>query len=214
MPLDASTVDAFESLFAESVERGPASPIEYRLSAPKWQFLCYLCDQKDVVLHGSNNPSIAELVPRQSKDVDPFGNREAVYAAADGIWPLYFAVVDRSRPRTSLLNGCTRVTSPAEISGWYYFFSINADVEPGSRWRDGTVYLLSGATFEGQPLRPRHGIELASTQRASLVSVKPLAKLAVTPADFPFLDQVRRHDPVTLRERAYADPGGFPWLDE
>ena len=68
-------------------------------------------------------------------------------------------------------------------------------------------------TFEQQTIDDFRGFKIESTQVASLVPVRPLAKLATTPEDFPFLHQIRRHDPVLLRQRAQADPGGFPWLD-
>jgi hypothetical protein len=41
-----------------------------------------------------------------------------------------------------------------------------------------------------------------------------LAKLSVEPEDFPFLGQVTGHDPALLRERALADPEGFPWRED
>lgn len=100
------------------------------------------------------------------------------------------------------------------MSGPYYFFSIGANALPGNPWRNGTVYLLPADTFERQPRQRYRSIEIETAQRASLARVRPLAKLSVEPNDFPFLAQVRRHDPVALRARAYADPDGFPWLDE
>jgi hypothetical protein len=214
MSLSADTVAAFERLFADAIERGPCATIEYTLSAPKWQFLCYLSERKPVVLHGSGNPSIATFEPRKSTDVNEFGNRQAIYAAADGIWPIYFAIVDRDRPLTSLVNGCFRVVTGDGLSDSYYFFSIDADALPHPPWRDGTIYLLPDDTFERQPRWRSDGVEIESVQVASRVPVTPLAKLAVSPEEFPFLDQVRRHDPVRTRARAHADPAGFPWIDE
>ena len=35
-----------------------------------------------------------------------------------------------------------------------------------------------------------------------------------TPADFPFLADIRPHDPARVRELARSDPDGFPWVDE
>ena len=43
-PPDPELADSFERLFAEAMERGGGAEIEYSLGAPKWQFLCYLCD--------------------------------------------------------------------------------------------------------------------------------------------------------------------------
>jgi hypothetical protein len=217
MSLDAETVDAFERLYYSSVEHGQAGSIDYQLSTPKWQFLCWLADEKPLVLHGSGDPDISEFEPRQSNDVNEFGNRQAIYGARDGLWPMYFAIVDRARYRMSLVNSCARVTEPAELAGSYYFFSVGASGDmtlPDAPWRSGTVYVLSDQTFEQQTVEERTGFTLESTQVASLVPVRPLAKLAIEPEDFPFLQQIRRHNREEVLRRAEVDPGGFPWLDE
>ncbi len=215
-PLDAATITAFERLYADHVADGRGGAIPYDLAAPRWQFLCYLADTKRVVLHGSGNPDIAEFEPRQSNDTEEFGNRRAIYAARDGLWPMYFALVDRERYRMGLMNSCIRVIAPPELAGSYYFFSVGGTASelPAAPWRSGAVYVLPDATFEQQTMPQRDGLTMESTQVASLVVVRPLAKLAITPADFPFLHQIRRHDPATIRERAHANPDGFPWLDE
>jgi hypothetical protein len=208
----AETIASFERLCTQFLEdRGAA--IDYRLSAPKWQFLCHLCEQKEIVLHGSGETEITELEPRQSNDAAEFGNRRAIYAASDGIWAIYFAIVDRRRV-TSLLNGCARVVEPSGRSGPYYFFSVNGDALPYHPWRSGTIYLLPRHSFEAQPLQPYRGALIEIAQWASHVPVKPLAKLAIEPEDFPFLEQIRPHDPEVIRARAAVDPDGFPWLDE
>lgn len=212
--LTPGTITSFERL-AEQIVRGDATTcIHDCLSAPTWQFLTYLCERKGVVLHGSGDPDVAEFEPRKANDVSAFGNREAVYAASDAIWAMYFAIVDRDRPLTSLVNGAFRVVGPDGTGDPYYFFSINADNLPGSPWRDGTVYVLPAETFERQPPRRYRDLRIESTQWASLVGVRPLAKIRVEPRDFPFLGQVRRHDPIALRERAQANPDAFPWVDD
>ncbi len=214
MNLNEGDVAAFEKLYTDAVEGGAGSEIGYTLSQPKWQFLCYLCDTKGLVLHGSPNPAIEEFEPRKSNDTEEFGNRCGVYAASDGIWPIYFAIVDRKRHVTSLLNACFRVVESSCLSDPYYFFSINADALPLNPWRNGTIYVLPPSSFEQQPPKPSRGVTVQVQQWMSEVGVKPLAKLSITPDDFPFLSQIRAHDLATLSERAQRDPGGFPWLDE
>ncbi|MCX6046696.1 MAG: hypothetical protein NT075_16450 [Chloroflexi bacterium] len=211
----ADTIAAFEQLFAEAVEPGIGAEIAYTLPMPKWQFLCYLCDHKPIVLHGSGNLEIDEFEPRQSNDINEFGNRQAIYAASDGIWPIYFAIVDRDNYVTSLINGCFRIVETA-AGNWpsYYFFSINGDALPRDPWRKGMIYLLPRTSFEQQPRQHHQGRELDVAQWASPISVKPLAKLAVGPEDFPFLTQIRPHDPAVIGARARANPDNFPWLDE
>jgi hypothetical protein len=215
MDLDAATIAAFEHLITTAVLPGGGAAIDYQLAAPKWQFLCYLCDTHDFLLHGSGNPGIEEFEPRQSNDIEEFGNREAVYAASDGLWPMYFAIVDRDNGVNSLVNACARLVAPdGTRQGPYYFFSIDADALAKGAWRNGTIYILPRATFEPQPLMPHPLGQVEVQQWASLVPVRPLAKLAITPADFPFLAQVRGHDFAVVAERARQNPDGFPWLDE
>jgi hypothetical protein len=96
--------DGFDGLL-----RDDGGPVAYDLGAPKWQWLCHVAERGDVVLHGSPNPGIDRFEPRQSNDTAEFGNRRAVYAAADGIWPMYFAIVDRSAGGVSLVNSCHRI---------------------------------------------------------------------------------------------------------
>ncbi len=211
---DENTLADFERLYEMMLIQEAGATIDYTLSAPKWQFLCYLCDRKNVVLHGSGDTQITELAPRKANDVNAFGDRQAIYAASDGIWAMFFAVVDRERYVTSLVNSCCRVVKAEGTSAPYYFFSVNGDALSHNPWRLGVVYALPGATFEPQPRQWYRGLEIEPAQWASLEAVKPLAKLSVGPEDFPFLAQISPHDPVTLRARAQADPEGFPWLDE
>lgn len=213
-PAEATKVDvaAFERLYDELVAPGNGTEIAYRLTAPRWQFLCWLTDTKDVVLHGSGHPAIDEFEPRQADDVGEFGARRAVYAASDGIWPIYFAVADR-HVVTSLVNGCVRRAGD-RTTETYYYFSVNREALAATPWHAGTVYVLPRDSFEAQPEDDWRGSRLASTQWASPVAVKPIARLAVTPGDFPFLDQVRGHDQDVVAVRAARDPDAFPWLDQ
>ena len=214
MNLSDESVADFERLFDEAVSSGPQAMINYSLSAPKWQFLCYVCERKGVVLHGSGAADIGEFEPRKADDIGEFGNRRAVYAASDGIWPIYFAIANRENAVTSLVNGCFRVVEALATSDPHYFFSINADAFAKQPWRDGVVYLLPDDSFEPQPLQPFGGAKIEIAQWASPTAVKPLAKLVVAPEDFPFLTQVRSHDFAVIQERARVNPDGFPWLDE
>jgi hypothetical protein len=218
MDLNDEKVATFERLFAEIMERskqGEVADIDYDLPAPKWQFLNWLCDTKDVLVHGSGDPDIAEFEPRQSNDIFEFGNRRAVYAASDGIWAMYFAIVDRGGAVRSLMNACIRVINEdGSRSEPYYFFSINGDALPHDPWRQGTIYLLPRDTFEQQAHGELRGTPYEIQQWASPVAVKPFGKIAVGPEDFPFLSQILPHEPEVIRERATRDPEGFPWMDE
>lgn len=65
---------------------------------------------------------------------------------------------------------------------------------PGLQWRSGTVYVLPGDTFVRQPPLRFGEYEVRIPQLASLEAVRPLARIAVEPGDFPFLGHVRAHD--------------------
>lgn len=214
-PLDLTpdVTAAFDALFADALAAGPGARIDYTLPVPKWKFLCYLTDTRDVLLHGSGSPDIVEFEPRQSSDIAEFGNQRAIYAAADGIWPLFFALANREECVRSLLNACVRVRGADGRPGTpHYFFSINATCD--RPWRPGTIYILPRDTFVPQPPLQRRGATIDVAQWASREAVRPLASVAVEPADFPFLEHVRSHDPQVISERAARDPDGFPWLHD
>ncbi len=170
----------------------------------------YLGESKDVVFHGSSASEIVEFELRKSTDIDEFGDQKAVYAASDAIWAEFFAILDRDRYIRSLNNTCIRARNSHGKIESLYFFSVNDDALPHQPWRSGTLYILPRNTFEPQTNDPNYG----TAQWRSLRPVKPLAKITIEPADFPFLEQIRGHDPETLITRANADPAGFPWLDK
>jgi hypothetical protein len=209
---DAATRAEFDALLEAALAAGSGTAMDYRLTAPKWQFLCHVADRGEVVLHGSSDPDIGRFEPRQSNDIAEFGNRRAVYAAADGLWALYFAVLDRPRYPMSLVNGCFRVVGgDGTASEPRYFFSIDNDSLEQRRFSPGTVYLLPAGRFEREADYVEGGRTVRTAQAACLEPVEPLAKLAVEPADFPL--PIRGHDYAALRARIDADPDGFPWLD-
>jgi hypothetical protein len=214
LELDAPTRAACDALFAHSVSH-PGVDLTDQLPVPPWQFLCYLADEHPVVLHGSNNPGITEFTPRQSNDSNPFGNRCRVYAASDGIWPMFFAILNRQHYALSLNNTCVRLaTSTGVRSAPYYFFSITQTALPHRPWQKGTIYILPRASFEPCPPYTKAGVVYQSQEWASATSVQPYAKVTIEPNDFPFLAQIRGHDVDVIQTRAQANPGGWPWLDE
>jgi hypothetical protein len=184
------------------------------LSLPLWQFLCWLADSKGHLLHGSGDGTILEFEPRQSNDVDEFGNRKAVYAASDGIWAMFFAIVDRKSYSMTIVNAAVRLEAPSgEVSEPFYFFSLTDKVLMKQPWREGFVYVLPREGFEEQAPRRAGDYLVHSNQWANLRPVKPLAKFRVRPTDFPFLNRVRGQDDALLAQRAAANPDGFPWVE-
>ncbi|HWI63876.1 MAG TPA: hypothetical protein VNT75_18735 [Symbiobacteriaceae bacterium] len=205
---------AFDELLRTMLCSGGCPTIPYTLPWPKWQFLCHVADHHDIALHGSGDPNIALFEPRQANDLNEFGNQKAVYAASDGLWAMFFAIVDRGRVE-SITNACIRLEDETGTShGPYYVFSVSQSALASQPWRTGEVYLLPRRTFTAQPSVAFGTSEVHIAQLASPVPVQPLAKLTVTPADFPFLMQIRGHDDHRLQEYATALQTGAPWPND
>jgi hypothetical protein len=205
------TREAFESIWRGVLDRGTSPVIDTELPGPKWQFLCHLADELGLVLHGSGRPDITVFEPRQAEDLRAFGNQEAVYAAGDGVWAMFFAVVNRRHVR-SVMNACVRLAGPGgEIGPPLYVFSISRSAKRQEAWRQGTVYVLPRDSFTLQPPIRIGECEVQIPQLASFVPVRPLARITVDPSDFPFLGEVRSHDDNRLEEYTRALETGSPW---
>jgi hypothetical protein len=208
---DETTRNAFDDLLNASVSSGGCPTIEFTLPYPRWQFLCYLADHHDIALHGSGNANIALFEPRQSNDLNEFGNQKAVYAASDGLWAMFFAIVDRDRV-TSITNACVRLEEESgTVYGPLYVFSVSQSALPKQPWRPGMVYLLPREPFMTQPPMVFGSSKVHIAQLASFVPVQPLAKFTVIPEDFPFLSKIRGHDDKRLQEYVTALQTGAPW---
>jgi hypothetical protein len=208
---DERTKIAFDELLRTTLRSGGCPTIHFTLPWSKWQFLCYVADHHNIALHGSGAANIALFEPRQSNDLTDFGNQKAVYAAADGLWAMFFAIVDRDRV-PSITNACIRLQEDKGlVHGPFYVFSVSQSALANQPWRTGTVYFLPRKTFTTQSPLTLGASTVHIAQLASLVPVQPLAKLTVTPEDFPFLRQIRGHDDQRLQEYATALQTGAPW---
>lgn len=210
----ADAAAAFDALFARSLAGGTNTLINYDLPWPRWQFICHIVEQRHLIAHGSQNGAITEFEPRQSHDAHPFGNRQAVYGASDGLWSMYYAILDRAAHPMLLVNSAARVElEDGALSDPFYFFSISRPALEARAFRPGMLYLLPRDSFEQMPPLNVGGRRAHVPQWASLEPVTPLARIAVAPEDFPFLAEIRGHDDAFILERAQADPDGFPWLE-
>jgi len=210
--IDSQTHSDFDQLFARIKAGRTRTRIDYTLPAPKWQFLCYLADQQGVVLHDTGDPHIQVFEPRPSNDLNEFGAQTAIYAAGDGLWAMFFAILDRSHYPMATSNACVRLVDEAgQVSEPRYVFSISQYALRQQPWRTGMVYLLPGDTFIHQPSLRFGPYEVRVPQLASLVPVKPFARLEVAPEDFPFLKDIRGIDDERLAEYGQAMQAGAPW---
>ena len=212
LELDRGTRTAFDQWLASARSVGGNPLLDYPFANPKWQFLCYLAEHQQIALHGSGNGNISTFEPRQSNDLNEFGNRKAVYAAGDGIWAMFFAIADRERFPMSINNASiSLVDAKGQVNGPFYVFSVSREALAQRPWRTGTVYLLPRDTFVEQSPLPFGEYEVHVPQLASLTEVTPIARLEVSPEDFPFLSQIRGHDDSRLQEYGTALQTGGLW---
>lgn len=185
LELDQFKVRAFEQAF-QSV--GGGDLIDCGPDYPKADFLRYLVSHKDVLLHGSNRGDVDVLLPRRQLDFAG-SSMNAVFASGDGVWPIFFAVLDSDRFRGSMRNGCFVTADGQGAERRFYFFSINREMLQQHPWTDGMIYVLPRA-----PFRQTSRGAIRFDEWASEEPVQPLAGLRVSPADFPFLPNVTGHD--------------------
>jgi hypothetical protein len=185
--LNAHAMIQFDKLIENQFHSTPATIINYTLPHPKYFFLKYLLD-RGYILHGTKGSNIDVLEPREQ--IDWNGNSiQAVFATRDVFWPMYFALLNRSVLTGSLRNGCFLVERAPFQEERFYFFSVNRKSLAADMWSDGFVYILPADRF-----RPTTSGGVRFDEWASEQPVSVIAKLPVSPADFPFLRRVSGHD--------------------
>ncbi|UCD98765.1 MAG: hypothetical protein JSV42_17750 [Chloroflexota bacterium] len=176
-----------ESIFRRMVGGVDSEICTLPRNLTKVEFLHYLVNNKRVLLHGSNRGDIRTLHPEFQVDFQ--GNRtRAVFSSADPIWPIFFAILDRSVYQGSIRNGCFVLAHPSGGNERYYFFSTIQGLAQDKLWREGVIYILPGDNFS-QTSSGRVRFD----EWASSVSVDPVGKISISPRDFPFLNQVSMH---------------------
>jgi hypothetical protein len=180
---------AFDALWEATLKNGAGSVIDYRCPYPKHEFLTYLVEQKGLLLHGSNYPQIKVLLPMRFSEGIGYGNLEALYACSDGVWCIYYAIAHRDCPKGSLKSYCFRIKDPDGTAKKYYYFSLHEDMHKSQPWTDGMIYILPRTTFR----QLRNELDQPVEEWASEEPVAAIAKLPVSPEDFPFLHCVQSH---------------------
>lgn len=166
--------------------------LDYRIPVPKWAFLHYLVHRHHVVLHGSKQPGI-ELFRPMSRSWG--GGRTAgqpgVFGVDHALMAMYFAILNRWNEEGfysphGLWRG--RRTDGKAVR----CFQLGAELVALSArpFIEGTVYVLPPETFKKMG------------ELTSLVPVLPLARLSVSPADFPLLEHLWGADLGPLSRRS------------
>jgi hypothetical protein len=165
---EAQAEQAFAGIWKTTIE-GKAIAVRYESDRPKHEFLQYLVDRHDVVLHGTNEAQLATLHPSRAGGVPAEQALTAVYATDSAPETIFFAILDRAQVGSF----------SSSTYGQEYAVDKFADQAP---WRPGTVYIL-----------PRASFERVSGYWVSNEAVAPLSSLAVAPPDFPYLEIVRQN---------------------
>ncbi|MBU9721290.1 MULTISPECIES: hypothetical protein [Bacillaceae] len=171
----------FDEIYEQYVLNGNGSVLPFNSKQSKYLFLNYIIENKNVLVHGSNNSEIDRFEPREqllanNKPV------KAVFAASDSIWSMFFAVINKTE-LASIRNICLSIPTKKGIKR-YYYFSVDKDFK-GKLWRDGMIYILPNKSFKPGGVKDEWICES---------TVNPLAKVSVTPKDFPFQNKVHKHD--------------------
>ena len=172
---------------ADRIEAGDAAGL-VDSPAPLVEFLRWLAERRPLLFHGSAESDLRVLEPiRRSRDTTAFGDQQAVFATADPVWAIYFAVLRRGRG-FGTRNGSMGLTASSVYPRWY-FFSVNR--RPSSdTFMSGSLYVVPRAPFAPEPAY----LGLLDTgQWVSPSAVRPLVRIDVRPTDFPFRDAVVTH---------------------
>jgi hypothetical protein len=213
MSMGGATRSAIEEFLSQPEDRLDADTVvRHNGDVSPWEFLCGIAEHQEIAFHGTGDPNIETFEPRQPIDFAPFGHQKAVFATSDPIWAMFYAIVDRTRYRITLNNGCIVVIDSQGRPGPpHYYFSISSGALEKQPWRTGYVYLLPAQGFVEQPSGMYGGHAARVPQLASPVAVAPRARVQVAPQDFPFLAHIRGHDDERLAEYAEAVMAAAPW---
>jgi hypothetical protein len=179
--LSKQAIQEFDEVFTKHIASGDGSVFSFSSKYPLYLFLNYVIENKDIVVHGSNDSTISKFEPRKNS---LFNGKpiEAVFASSDGVWSLFFSVLNRKHDVGSIRNLCLSLPTKKGVKRYYYFSTTNhVALNP---WTDGTIYFFPKTLFK------QGGIK---DEWVSETGIKPLAKLNVKPSDFPFKAQVRFH---------------------
>jgi hypothetical protein len=198
--IDDDVERRYRALFDEITTSQDGRTIDDDLPTPPTPFVQWLMARDAVVFHGSNRRDIDEFRPVRDSmelgDTGGRGNLGAVYGTHDGLWSMFFAVVDRRRLEGSIRNGVIRYQSADDTLDLYHF-SIHHELLEHAPFTTGALYLLPRASFERLPFYPGGPL---SNEWASHEPVRPLARMTIRPEDFPFLSKIGGHDDSALIE--------------
>ncbi len=184
---EAHKIKLYETAYEILLNGDASSFAELDERIKKIDFFRWLATEKGLLLHGSNSSEIVVLEPREAKcKAKEFGNQKAVFATDDAVLPTFYAIINRNLLGGEVQSGLTKIQDGGRTIVEYHF-AVDRQMLNQSAWSSGAVYVLPKDSFmqghnaEGEPI----------DEWASLVPVKPIAKIAFTPEEFTFMDQVQ-----------------------
>ena len=166
MNLGVAQTKVFDQFWRRLQDSSSGNFIRYDCDYPKHEFLQYLVEKYECVLHGSNFFETEILKPRKATGLGPSKELNAIYASTSTMVVIFVAILHRSNVKWFAVNGSVYALDPVSPSG--------------VPWTEGCVYILDRTSFE-----LRHGNWVSDQP------IVPLGKLEVFPEDFPLLDKVR-----------------------
>jgi hypothetical protein len=105
-------------------------------SYPIHELLTYLVVEHGLLLHGSNDANLSQIDPQPASDYDT--ELMAVVACDDGIWPIFYAVLDRRQKQVdnegradgsevNVFTACTHLGRTPRLRRFYMFAIFGAD---------------------------------------------------------------------------------------
>jgi hypothetical protein len=172
---DPARREAFDVLIAGARARNGVVDVA-ECPYPIHELLTHLVLDHRLLLHGSNHRELEALEPRPARDGAT--ELDAVVAADDAIWPLFYAVLARDRVN-GIFSACTHVGRPPRVRS-FYVFAIEGDPASSLSWTPGAMYAVPRDGF-----RREWGNEWVSSR-----VVRPVLQLPVQPDDFPLRSTV------------------------
>lgn len=198
MEFTPQKTEAFERLFQACLTNPKGEIIDYQLPYPKYEFIQYVTSKDAVIFHGSNHTDIEIFQPVRTSmelmDATGRGNVAGVYGTHEGLWAMFFAIINRGQLKGSIRNGVMYFRNRAGETLATYHFSINQYQLKEIPVTEGAIYFLPRDGFTRLHLTP----DSVANEWACEEAVEPIARLLLKPADFPFLDQIGGHDDQQL----------------
>jgi hypothetical protein len=150
--------------------------LDYAISVPKWAFLQYLVARHGMLLHGSRTAGIDLLHPvSHSGGGGRTSDQPGVFAVNHALMAMYFGIMDRTKV-PNLSNSLHELTGPDGTSVRGFRLGLDFIALSDRPFVDATVYVVPRDTFS------------MMGELTSLVPVRPLASVPITPPDFPLLE--------------------------